>query len=287
MVIACRDALLRYYDVSFVGRDQLDQIVLWRGTQAIDRRVMQGILGKRLDQEEVYCHMGDFVRKLMEQEESSIVSRHVLLEYARRIPSAHDIRFIALRPVSNKVVASSPVSGALNSNDDACLTPSTHRSKANALPGRILGLVDLSTKSHSSLSTKSPSTKRSLFVPTNSTQGSPDGSERCHRRRSRGRKQQQAVSSTFTNNIITAVHYDPVLPVATRCETVRLRVVTPDGTSDDKSEPHDDDCDDERAVEDGCLGTNKRPRHDATTEGVATLESLPVVPQIGVRKKLF
>jgi hypothetical protein len=139
MVLACRDTLLRFYDVFFIRKHEIARISLWRGTQAIDQLVMQSVLGKRLDQEEVYCRMGDLVQKIQAQETSSLISPHDLLSYARRIPNVDEIRFITLQPVAENAVVDAVRARGLRSNEER-------------LPGRIMGLID-------------PPAKRCLIFP--------------------------------------------------------------------------------------------------------------------------
>jgi hypothetical protein len=54
-VLIGRNELLQHYNVSFLRKNALKEIALWRGTQAIDPRTMQWELGKRSDQVSNHC----------------------------------------------------------------------------------------------------------------------------------------------------------------------------------------------------------------------------------------
>jgi hypothetical protein len=158
MVVAWRHALLQYYDVSFVRQDELHQILLWRGTQQVGGHFMQTVLGKRIDQENVYCHPGDgFVRAIREQGDSAHVASDELLECARKIPNLCDVRFIALRLVAVPVMSLSNVS----EQSSECGTPTRGKTTAT-LPGRILGLTNEESNESSSRGNTISPAKRSL-----------------------------------------------------------------------------------------------------------------------------
>lgn len=100
-VLACRKKLLKVYNVSFLRKHELHEITLWRGTQAIDPRIMQFVLGKRKDQEECYCTFGP--REVRGAMEDPTTPKDVTIFYAKRLEDFADIRFIALEPICSKV----------------------------------------------------------------------------------------------------------------------------------------------------------------------------------------
>lgn len=99
-VLACRNRLLEHYDIGFVRKPQLASLALWKGTQAIDPHVMQTLLGKRLDQEEVYCSFGP--RDVNEAEDDPSLPKSLLIDFCRRLEDFADIRFLVLTPVAGK-----------------------------------------------------------------------------------------------------------------------------------------------------------------------------------------
>ena len=92
-VIAAFPKLKQHYNVSFVGKQELEMIALWVGTRSIDAVRLQDVLGKRADQEEVYCKCS--IRDILGSMEYR-VSQDELLEIARSLENMEDIRFIAL-----------------------------------------------------------------------------------------------------------------------------------------------------------------------------------------------
>lgn len=49
-VLISQDVLLKHFNISFLSKNNLKEVALWKGTQEIDKRVMQFVLGKRKDQ---------------------------------------------------------------------------------------------------------------------------------------------------------------------------------------------------------------------------------------------
>ncbi|KAL7579961.1 hypothetical protein ACA910_004956 [Epithemia clementina (nom. ined.)] len=93
-VMAHIGTLTMYYDVSFLRKGSLGDITLWSGTQQIDANSMQGVLGKRRDQEEVYCSFGPCdVREALDD---SRISKARLIGIARQLEDFSLIRFIVL-----------------------------------------------------------------------------------------------------------------------------------------------------------------------------------------------
>jgi hypothetical protein len=96
-IVACRENLTRYYKISFLRQKDLKKVALWKGTQNIPPRIMQGIFGKRLDQEELYCSFDR--RDVAEAMEDPDISKQILVDLARRLEDFPDIRMIMLEPI--------------------------------------------------------------------------------------------------------------------------------------------------------------------------------------------
>ena len=92
-VIGSFESLRLYYNVSFLRKDELDTICLWKGTNRIDPRTMQDTLGKTIQQEEVYCTFGP---RHVQSTNEKFVSRQELLDVVGRLEDFHSVRFIAL-----------------------------------------------------------------------------------------------------------------------------------------------------------------------------------------------
>lgn len=108
-ILACRKVLLRYYNVEFVR--ELDEIQWWRGTQQIDHTVMQRVLHKRIDQENVYCRFG--LKTVLEAEHDSQISKKQILDTARQIEDFGKVRFVKLVPLTEAESQSSKVLGKI------------------------------------------------------------------------------------------------------------------------------------------------------------------------------
>ena len=91
------DKLKPYYAISFVKKSELPGHALWKGTMAIDGDVMQHRLGKRLDQEEVYCTFQP--KDIYESMEDAHVSKDDVMEMLLSIEDFENIRMIRLRPL--------------------------------------------------------------------------------------------------------------------------------------------------------------------------------------------
>jgi hypothetical protein len=96
-IVACREKLTRYYKISFLRQKDLKKVALWKGTQNIPPRIMQGIFGKRLDQEELYCSFDR--RDVAGAMEDPDISKETLVDLARRLEDFPDIRMIMLEPI--------------------------------------------------------------------------------------------------------------------------------------------------------------------------------------------
>lgn len=96
-IVACRENLTRYYKISFLRQKDLKKVALWKGTQYIPPRIMQGIFGKRLDQEELYCSFDR--RDVAGAMEDPDISKQILVDLARRLEDFPDIRMLMLEPI--------------------------------------------------------------------------------------------------------------------------------------------------------------------------------------------
>lgn len=89
--------LEQYYAISFVHKKDLHGHSLWKGTMDIDGDVMQYRLGKRLDQEEVYCTFRP--KDIYESMEDSHVSKPAVMRILLAIKDYDNIRMVKLRPL--------------------------------------------------------------------------------------------------------------------------------------------------------------------------------------------
>ena len=96
-VVGAIDILEKYYAIDFITKDQLPKHALWKGTMQIDGHIMQTRLGKRLDQEEVYCTFKP--KDIYESMEDSHISKPAVMKVLLRIPNYDDVRMIRLRPL--------------------------------------------------------------------------------------------------------------------------------------------------------------------------------------------
>jgi hypothetical protein len=117
-IVAFGEKIKQYFNISFLRKNELNCVALWSGTQCIDSVQMQNVLGKRKDQEEVYCTFG--ARHIKEMESGS-ASKEELFALASSLEDFPDIRFIILEPLHISTLFKSPKT-----------------------PGRFLGLVQQS-----------------------------------------------------------------------------------------------------------------------------------------------
>lgn len=89
--------LKKYYAITFVHKDELPGHALWKGTMEIDANVMQHRLGKRLDQEEIYCTFQP--RDIYLSMEDSHVNKDDVMKMLLSIEDFEHIRMIRLRPL--------------------------------------------------------------------------------------------------------------------------------------------------------------------------------------------
>jgi hypothetical protein len=96
-IVGAIDVLSNYYQVSFIKKQDLPGHCLWKGTMAIEADTMQHRLGKRLDQEEVYCTFRP--KDIYENMEDSHVSKPAVMRILNAIVDYADVRMIMLRPL--------------------------------------------------------------------------------------------------------------------------------------------------------------------------------------------
>ncbi|KAG7348096.1 HSF-type DNA-binding protein [Nitzschia inconspicua] len=89
--------LKKYYAITFVHKDELPGHALWKGTMEIDPNVMQHRLGKRLDQEEIYCTFQP--KDIYGSMEDSHVNKDDVMRMLLSIENFEHIRMIRLRPL--------------------------------------------------------------------------------------------------------------------------------------------------------------------------------------------
>jgi hypothetical protein len=89
--------LKKYYAITFVHKDELPGHALWKGTMEIDAEIMQHRLGKRLDQEEIYCTFQP--RDIYESMEDSHIKKEDVMKMLLSIENFEQIRMIRLRPL--------------------------------------------------------------------------------------------------------------------------------------------------------------------------------------------
>jgi hypothetical protein len=140
-VVGAIDVLSEYYQISFVKKDELPGHSLWKGTMDIDANIMQGILGKRLDQEEIYCTFRP--KDIMESMEDSHISKPAVLKVLHAIVDYEDVRMIKLRPLRQHEPPSvmkerlvEPEIGGFVGLDYTKIPPKKRGRKVFAKPGR-------------------------------------------------------------------------------------------------------------------------------------------------------
>ena len=97
-VVTHSATLMTHYNISFLRKSELQYMTLWAGTQTISKQRMQHTLGKRIDQEEIYCTFT--ARHIKEMECSATgASKKELLDVASSLEDFSDVRFIMLEPL--------------------------------------------------------------------------------------------------------------------------------------------------------------------------------------------
>jgi len=97
-VINALPILREYFAITFLRKKDLHEVALWKGTQTIDECRMKSLLGKRRDQEEVYCTFGS--QEVTEAGEGPRDEpKKILVDILTRLEDFDDIRMIKLRPL--------------------------------------------------------------------------------------------------------------------------------------------------------------------------------------------
>ena len=87
--------LSSHFQISFLSKDLLSEVELWKGTQNIDADEMQSWLGKKRNQEDIYCTIeSKDINEVMEDELG--VSKEEMKNLLNRIPNLTTTRMIKL-----------------------------------------------------------------------------------------------------------------------------------------------------------------------------------------------
>jgi hypothetical protein len=97
LVASVKPVLQHYYQISFVYKQELSECLLWEATNVIDADLMQEYLGKRLDQEELYCTFGP--SDVYQAMEDNHVTKREVIQVLRLIEDLSDVRMIRLKPI--------------------------------------------------------------------------------------------------------------------------------------------------------------------------------------------
>jgi len=124
-VVSCLDILSEFYAISFVRKQELSEVSLWAGTQVIDPLLMKKILGKRINQEDIYCTFS--IQDVRQALDDPTVSKDTLLWVLHQIEDFPDIRMIKLQSLRVNIP-----------------TGRSHSSKCNRAIGGLQGLVEAS-----------------------------------------------------------------------------------------------------------------------------------------------
>lgn len=139
--------LRKHYNLSFVRKKELSKISLWKGTQGLNPIKTQQILGKKLDQEEIYCTFG--LKHVLNASEADVSIRE-LQKVLYSLEDFADIRFMAL-----EVVAEGSTGSILGLQDPKTVQRGFPRQGAPTTPCKV--------------ATKAPKVKRALVTPPSST----------------------------------------------------------------------------------------------------------------------
>mmetsp|Transcript_3633 Transcript_3633/g.8766 ORF Transcript_3633/g.8766 Transcript_3633/m.8766 type:complete len:1555 (-) Transcript_3633:156-4820(-) len=89
--------LRQYYTITFVKKSELAAHSLWKGTMRIDGDLMQHRLGKRLDQEEIYCTFNP--TDIYKSMEDAHIRKDDVMTMLLSIDDYENIRMIRLKPL--------------------------------------------------------------------------------------------------------------------------------------------------------------------------------------------
>ncbi len=93
-VVASYDVLSKFYTISFIRRDQLDEHSLWKSTNTISPDAMQHWLGKAVNQEEAYCKIK--LQEILHGGGNANVSNDDVIKVFKRIDRREEVRMIKL-----------------------------------------------------------------------------------------------------------------------------------------------------------------------------------------------
>lgn len=97
-IINALPLLSEYYAISFLKKEDLNEISLWKGTRSIDPFIMQSCLGKKMVQEDIYCTFGpQEVKEAMSGPKDVPIDD--LVAILSQLDDFHDIRMVKLRPL--------------------------------------------------------------------------------------------------------------------------------------------------------------------------------------------
>ena len=88
--------LSEYFAITFVKKDELPVHALWKVTMSIEADVMQHRLGKRLDQEEIYCTFQP--TDIYQSMEDAHINKDDVMKMLLSIEDFECVRMIRLRP---------------------------------------------------------------------------------------------------------------------------------------------------------------------------------------------
>jgi hypothetical protein len=89
--------LRHYYTITFLYKSELAAHSLWKGTMRIDGDLMQHRLGKRLDQEEIYCTFNP--TDIYQSMEDPHINKDDVMTMLLSIENFDEVRMIRLKPL--------------------------------------------------------------------------------------------------------------------------------------------------------------------------------------------
>lgn len=97
-LLASMEVIEKYYMITFVSKQHLEENSLWRGTSTIDANIMQDSLGKEKAQEDLYCTFK--LADVKENMSGTIVHYSQVMKVLNSIENIKDIRMIRLTALS-------------------------------------------------------------------------------------------------------------------------------------------------------------------------------------------